>query len=216
MEGARLNSSYNTQSEPGWTEKARPYLVMAFNMGIGLSLIFLVVLYFKRDHERHFPPQELSRFEKSYFEPVVSKNYRKLPNPRKRGSRVLMLVPARWSKKRKTQIYSGQGSLPGTIQAKSFAEADTIFYLREGDKVIDQQYYSRKESKNVKVKVRMPFVEMLAFDKKGKCKGFVYASAQDTPDSAVVFTKERDPSSPEISAELSFSPVKWVTDLAGD
>ena len=181
---------------------------MARNVAILLVPILIAMFYSQRDHEKRFPQKDLISFEQRYFEPVASRKYNHLRQMATRGRHVLMLVPARWSKDRKTVIHSDQTTLPTRIQAKRFAEADTIFYLHEGERILNERYTSKGEVKMVKV--RTPFVEMLAFDRSGKCKGFVDAYAEK-PSAAIVFTKEGDTSAPEILASFNFSAVHWIS-----
>jgi len=186
---------------------------MARNVALLLVPMIALGLYSNWDRERHFPEKELSNFERRYFEPIASRNYRNLPSPKNHGRHVLMLVPARWHKDRKTGFHSEQSLLSSSLQAKSFAQADMIFYIHEGEKRVDERY-TNSENKVKMVKVRLPFVEMLAFDRSGKCHGFVHAYAEK-PTSAIVFTKVGDTAAPEILANFSFSPAKWINAMDG-
>ncbi|MBX3171529.1 MAG: hypothetical protein KF760_29240 [Candidatus Eremiobacteraeota bacterium] len=193
--------------EPGWKEQVGPYLKLARNLGI-IVLLFLILGYFvERDREKHYPRKELSRFEQRYFEPVVAKNYKRYSLPKSRGRHVLLLVPARWNGG-KTEVYHDHTALPREIQAQSFAEADTIFYVRDGEKVVEQKYEIKGQAK--RVKVRQATVEMLGFDRSGKCLGFYFLSA-GSPSSALVFSKQGE--TPEITSGFSFPPVRWIADL---
>lgn len=193
--------------DSGTNENLGPYLKLARNLGIVVLLFLTLGFFVEREREKNFPRKELARFEQRFLEPVLAKNYKRYGIPRSRGGLVILLTPARWNDG-KTEVYQDQSIRAAGIEAAKFSDADTIFYVRDGTKTVDQNYTMSGKVKRVKVK--QATIETLAFDRSGTFLGYYYRSS-GSPAADLVFTREGD--TPEISSGFSSSPLSWIADL---